>query len=79
MTASVEAEHDATSRPSVTRKIAEIIWLAAQNEGESLQVNGKTVNDVNFRMDPLGGAILLADAAPRKTRPHSPKLPRSYT
>jgi len=55
----------ATSRPSVTRKIAEIIWLASQNEGESLQVNGKTVNDFNFRMDPLGGAILLAEASER--------------
>ena len=53
----------ARSRPSTTRKIEEIIWLASQNEGESLKINGKTVNDFNFRMDPLGGAILLAEAS----------------
>jgi len=52
----------ATSRPSTTRKIAEIIWLASRVEGEHLTINGKVVNDFNFRMDPLAGAILLAEA-----------------
>jgi inosine-uridine nucleoside N-ribohydrolase len=55
----------ATSRRAVTRKIAEVVWLASQLEGEALMINGKTVNDFNFRLDPLGGAILLAEASAR--------------
>jgi hypothetical protein len=49
-----------TTAPSaVTRNIEEIIALASRVEGESLTINGKIVNDFNFRMDPVGGTLLL--------------------
>lgn len=40
-------------------KIDEIIAIASRVEGESVLVNGKVVNDFNFRMDPVGGTLLL--------------------
>jgi inosine-uridine nucleoside N-ribohydrolase len=43
----------------VIRKIREIIAIASRVEGESLLVNGKVVNDFNFRIDPVGGTLLL--------------------
>jgi len=49
-----------TIYPEVAPHIVEIVALVSQVEGESLTVNGKVVNDFNFRMDPLGGAMLLA-------------------
>ncbi len=45
---------DDDARGASTRKIKEIIALASRLEGESVQVNGKVVNDFNFRMDPIG-------------------------
>lgn len=48
-----------TAPRAVTRKIAEIIAIASRVEGESLTINGKIVNDFNFRMDPVGGTLLL--------------------
>ena len=48
-----------TAPRRVLRNIKEIIAIASRLEGESLQVNGKTVNDFNFRMDPIAGALLL--------------------
>jgi len=47
------------ARPSVLRKIREIIAIASRLEGESVQINGLVVNDFNFRMDPVAGALLL--------------------
>ena len=55
-----------TSRRSETRKIEEVIVLASQLEGEPLQINDKVVNDFNFRMDPLGGTLFLAEAAAQR-------------
>jgi hypothetical protein len=43
----------------VLDNIREIIIVASQQEGESLQINGLVVNDFNFRMDPIAGALLL--------------------
>ena len=51
-----------TTHPEVAPKIAEIVVLASQLEGESLIVNGKVVNDFNFRMDPLAGLLMLEAA-----------------
>lgn len=48
-----------TSPKHVIRKIREIIAIVARLEGESLLVNGKVVNDFNFRNDPVGGTLLL--------------------
>lgn len=42
------------------RNIKEIVILASRLEGDTLQVNGKVVNDFNFRMDPVGGTLMLA-------------------
>ena len=47
------------NHPEVAPKIKEVIVLASRVEGESLTVNGLLVNDFNFRMDPLAGAIFL--------------------
>ncbi|MDF1760657.1 MAG: nucleoside hydrolase [Coxiellaceae bacterium] len=54
------------SYPKVKPHIKRIIMLASQLKGEPLIINGKTVNDFNFRMDPTAGAILLryADGVP---------------
>jgi len=51
-----------TAPKRAIRNIKEIIVLASRLKGESLQINGKVVNDFNFRMDPVGGTILLAAA-----------------
>lgn len=51
-----------TSRKKTLRNIREIIAIASQLEEESLLVNGLVVNDFNFRVDPVGGALLLAAA-----------------
>lgn len=48
-----------TSSMRVIRKIEEIIAIASRLEGETVQINGKVVNDFNFRIDPVGGALLL--------------------
>lgn len=48
-----------TTPRRITRKIKEIIAIASRLEGESVQVNGKVVNDFNFRMDPIGGTLLV--------------------
>ena len=57
-----------TNYPQIKPKISEIIVLASQVEGKGLFINGKTVNDFNFRMDPVGGALFLyaADGVPIK-------------
>ncbi len=57
-----------TKYPEIKPKITEIIVLASQVEGKGLFINGKTVNDFNFRMDPVGGALFLyaADNVPVK-------------
>jgi hypothetical protein len=55
-----------TAPKRAIRNIKEIIVLASRLEGESLQVNGKVVNDFNFRMDPIGGTILLAASEARQ-------------
>lgn len=47
------------NHPEVAPKIREVIVLASRVEGESLTINGLVVNDFNFRMDPLGGALFL--------------------
>lgn len=49
-------------------KIAEIIVLASRLEGEPVTINNRTVNDFNFRMDPIGGALFLyaAEGVPVK-------------
>lgn len=52
--------------PEVKDKIAEIIMLASRLEGESLTVNVIIVNDFNFRMDPVGGALLFGSEAARE-------------
>ncbi len=57
-----------TIYPDVASSIAEIVVLGSRVEGDSLTVNGKVVNDFNFRTDPLGGAMLLAAAT-------SPRVP----
>jgi inosine-uridine nucleoside N-ribohydrolase len=49
-----------TIYPEVAPFVREIIVLASRIEGDSLAVNGKIVNDFNFRLDPLAGALLLA-------------------
>lgn len=48
-----------TAPEKVIENIREIIVIASQLEGESLQINGLVVNDFNFRMDPIAGALLL--------------------
>ncbi len=48
-----------TTSPEVKEKINEIIILASRLEGESVTINGKVVNDFNFRMDPVAGALLF--------------------
>ncbi|MEM7025037.1 MAG: nucleoside hydrolase, partial [Pseudomonadota bacterium] len=48
-----------TSPRRLTRRIEEIIVLASRLEGESVEVNGEVLNDFNFRMDPLGGTLLV--------------------
>ena len=53
-----------TAPRSTLRKIDEIIALASQVEGESLQINGKVVNDFNARIDPLAATLLLAADVP---------------
>lgn len=57
-----------TSYPQIKPKISEIIILASQIQGKGLFINDKTVNDFNFRMDPVGGALFLyaADDIPVK-------------
>lgn len=45
--------------PQIKPKINEIIILASQLEGQGLHINGRTVNDFNFRMDPVAGALFL--------------------
>jgi len=57
-----------TKFPQIKPKISEIIVLASQVKGKGLFINGKTVNDFNFRMDPVGGALFLyaADEVPVK-------------
>jgi inosine-uridine nucleoside N-ribohydrolase len=52
-----------TAPRAVTRNIEEIVAIASRLEGESLTINGKVVNDFNFRMDPVGGTLFLAAAA----------------
>ena len=52
--------------PEIKGKIAEIIILASRLEGESVSVNGKIVNDFNFRMDPVAGALLFGSEAARE-------------
>ena len=51
--------------PEVAPKIREIIAVASRVEGESLTINGKVVNDFNFRTDPVAGALLIAANATR--------------
>ena len=55
-----------TNYPQIKPKINEIVILASQIEGKGLFINGKTVNDFNFRMDPIAGALFLyaADDVP---------------
>ena len=48
-----------TARNSVLRNIKEIVVIGSQLEGESVQINGLVVNDFNFRMDPVAGALFL--------------------
>lgn len=48
-----------TTAPDVAPQIEEIVVLASQIEGDSLLINSVVVNDFNFRMDPLGGALFL--------------------
>ena len=48
-----------TAPETVLKNIKEIIVVASQQEGESVQINGLVVNDFNFRMDPIAGALLL--------------------
>ena len=55
-----------TTSPEIKAKIHEIIILASRLEGESVTVNGKIVNDFNFRMDPIAGALLLGSEAARE-------------
>jgi len=52
-----------TSKRNVLRKINEIIAIASRLEGESVRINDLVVNDFNFRMDPVGGALMMAGAA----------------
>ena len=52
-----------TAPRKVLANIKEVILIASRLEGESLTVNGLVVNDFNFRMDPVAGALLLG--APR--------------
>ncbi len=52
-----------TAPRRVLRKIREIIAIVSRVEGEFLEVNGKIVNDFNFRMDPVGGTLLLGARA----------------
>ncbi|MDF1795497.1 MAG: nucleoside hydrolase [Coxiellaceae bacterium] len=54
------------SYPKIKPQIKRIIMIASQLRGESLNINGRIVNDFNFRMDPTAGAILLrhADGVP---------------
>ena len=47
------------THPEVKPKIEEVIVLASRIEGESVTINGVVVNDFNFRMDPIGGALFL--------------------
>ncbi len=49
-----------TLYPEVAPFLREIIVLASRMEGESLTINGKVVNDFNFRMDPVAGTLFLA-------------------
>jgi inosine-uridine nucleoside N-ribohydrolase len=49
-----------TIYPEVAPFLREIIVLASRTEGESLTINGKVVNDFNFRMDPMAGTLFLA-------------------
>lgn len=49
-----------TVYPEVAPFLREIIVLASRIEGESLTINNIVVNDFNFRMDPVGGTLLLA-------------------
>ena len=49
-----------TASPDLIARIKEIIAIASRVEGESVSINGKIVNDFNFRMDPIGGTLLLA-------------------
>jgi|GEM_PF-876678 len=51
-----------TASKKTLKNIAEIVILASRVKGESLTVNGKVVNDFNFRMDPVAGTILLVSA-----------------
>lgn len=55
-----------TTSPEIKDKIHEIIILASRLEGESVSVNGIIVNDFNFRMDPIAGALLLGSDAARE-------------
>jgi len=48
-----------TAPRRVLRNIEEVIALASRLEGESVRINGLTVNDFNPRMDPIGAALLL--------------------
>ncbi|MCG6859950.1 MAG: nucleoside hydrolase [Chromatiaceae bacterium] len=57
-----------TAPRNVLRNIEEIIVLASRLEGESVQINGLTVNDFNPRMDPIGAALLLGSENARNLR-----------
>lgn len=48
---------------SSLQNIEEIVVLASRLENEPLLLNGKRVNDFNFRLDPVGGALMLAENA----------------
>ncbi len=49
-----------TIYPEVAPFLREIIVLASRIDSESLTINGKVVNDVNSRMDPVAGTLFLA-------------------
>ncbi len=49
-----------TAPKRAIRNINEIIVLASRTKDSSVAVNGKVVNDFNFRMDPVGGTLMLA-------------------
>jgi inosine-uridine nucleoside N-ribohydrolase len=49
-----------TIYPETAPFLREVIVLASRIDGDSLAVNGKVVNDFNFRLDPLAGTLFLA-------------------
>lgn len=48
--------------PASKPHIKEIIIIASQLEDQQIAINGKYVQDFNFNMDPLAGALLLTHA-----------------